>query len=112
MASSASRTDLARMPFVNQRYGDPLGLGLVGQVAAQFPVPPGAEFLILLSPFAGRIRDVAHIPDRQRPSLAFEGVIHNGAADLVLHVAQTPLLFRTKAVFHLLKLPPSAGLAL
>ncbi len=71
-----------------------------------------AELLILMPSHMGGIRDVAHIPDRQSTSLAFGRVGDHRLADLVLHVTDTPLLFGTKAVFHLLESPPSARCAL
>jgi hypothetical protein len=75
-------TGFARMLLIDQKNTHAFRLSLVAQIGTQLAVPPGAQPLVLLSSSAPAIRNVAHIPDRECPSLLLNNIPHQAVLRL------------------------------
>jgi len=75
---------------------------------AQPTVRPSADLLLIAAVQALAVGHVAHIPDRDRAGQPFHGVVHDGAADFMLSIADAAALFGAHLRFTPLQLPPAA----
>jgi hypothetical protein len=81
--SGAGGACRGRAPLVNERHGDPGGLGLVGQGPDQVPDPPSADPLIV-PPTGGQAEHAARVADRQRADAMPKGPGNYGLGGFVL----------------------------
>ena len=109
VAVTARRAGLARVLLVHQRDLHPLGGCLVRDGGADLAVVPAAHPAVVDLAFLAAVGDIPDVADGDRLSLAFDRRVHNGAADLVLDVAQDALVLGLHADLGPHEPPVSSG---